>query len=95
MEKYLQLKELGSGSFGDAILLRRKRDNRLLVGKRLRTAVHKIEDAMQEAALLKRLRHTNIVGYVESFVENTVLWIIMDYADGGDLHSLIMRRKKQ
>lgn len=95
MEKYIQLRELGSGSYGDAMLVRRKRDSRLLVAKRLRSTNANLDDAMNEAKLLRQLRHPNIVGYVESIVENRTLWIIMDYADGGDLHSSITTQKAQ
>ena len=31
---------------------------------------------------------------MESFVENKSLYIIMEYADGGDLHSLIENKKR-
>jgi NIMA (never in mitosis gene a)-related kinase len=44
--------------------------------------------AEQEASLLSRLKHPNIVSYRESFQDSScVLHIIMGYCEGGDLSS--------
>lgn len=42
------------------------------------------------------MRHPNIAGYKEAFVEETsqTLCIVMDFCDGGDLQSKINDRKK-
>jgi NIMA (never in mitosis gene a)-related kinase len=39
------------------------------------------------------MHHSNIVTYVESFVENDKLYIVMEHADGGDLAKAIERRR--
>lgn len=50
----------------------------------------------QEAKLLARFNHPNIVGFWESFQETRqgklMLCIVMEYADGGDLSNLIKSR---
>lgn len=38
--------------------------------------------ALQEADLLKSLRHPNIVSYIDSYIEDGVLIIIMEYCEG-------------
>ena len=50
-----------------------------------------IKDALNEALLLSRLRHPNVVRYHESFMdqEKVELCIIMEFAGGGDLTSRI------
>ena len=50
-------------------------------------------EAKNEADVLKRLRHPNIVDYCESFLEGQMLCIVMEYADGGDLSHLIKGKK--
>lgn len=50
-------------------------------------------EAKNEADVLKRLKHPNIVEYCESFLEGQMLCIVMEYADGGDLSHLIKGRK--
>lgn len=55
------------------------------------------EEALNEVHVLKAMRHPYIVSYKESFVEKQCLCIVMNYADGGDLQSRIIkqRQKKQ
>ena len=51
-----------------------------------------ILSAQQEAHLLKRLKHPNIVSYKESFETGGILHIVMLYCDGGDLYTQIKQR---
>ena len=51
--------------------------------------------AGREATVLAKLSHPNIVGFFESFLHGPsydTLCIVMDYADGGDLMSVLNRR---
>ena len=50
--------------------------------------------AVQEAEVLKKLAHPNIVQYIESFMESGILCIIMEYCEVGDL-SLHIKKMKQ
>jgi NIMA (never in mitosis gene a)-related kinase len=43
----------------------------------------------QEADLLSRLDHPNIIRHIENFEQSGYLYIAMEYADGGDLSSRI------
>merc|ERR1719253_1651089 len=52
------------------------------------------KDATNEVKVLASLKHPYIVSYRESFTENRSLAIVMDYADGGDLHERISRTRK-
>merc|ERR1719453_1128729 len=52
------------------------------------------KDAINEVKVLSSLKHPYIVSYRESFTENRNLAIVMDYADGGDLHERISRTRK-
>jgi serine/threonine protein kinase len=38
---------------------------------------------------MSQLEHINIIKYIDSFFENDYLMIIMEYAEKGDLASLI------
>ena len=56
--------------------------------KRERTA------AEQEAKLLSKLKHPNIVGYKDSFeTESGFLYIAMGYCEGGDLYNRLKEQK--
>lgn len=99
MHKYEPVRCLGRGSYGSATLVHLRSDRskhfvakEVLVGH-LPAAGQ--EAAKREAEVLAQLSHSNVIMYVESFVEGPSLFIIMDYADGGDLASAIARRKEK
>ena len=46
------------------------------------------KECLKEAHILKKLRHTNIIKYYSSFVEGNCLFIIMEYADDGDMQKV-------
>jgi serine/threonine protein kinase len=94
MDKYVKVKPLGKGSFGAALLIKRKSDGQLLVVKEVNMAkmnAKEREEARNECRILQQLSHPNIVRYYEHMERNGVLYIIMEYADGGDLHSKMKR----
>lgn len=97
MSRYKHIKLLGKGGFGAANLVSARNDpKKLFVVKEVRVnpADRKaMDDAKKEAAFLASLRHPNIVGYVESFMEKATLFIVMEFADGGDLHGRIQALK--
>lgn len=97
MKKYKRLKYLGKGSYGAAILVELRSDKRekfvvkeIVIGH----MKQKEQDAAKdEAKVLQKMNHSNITQYVESFVENSKLYIVMEHADGGDLTAAITHRK--
>uniref|UniRef100_A0A915D6T0 Protein kinase domain-containing protein n=1 Tax=Ditylenchus dipsaci TaxID=166011 RepID=A0A915D6T0_9BILA len=48
--------------------------------------------AMNEVTLLSRLDHPHIISYYDSFEEDGVLMIEMEYADGGTLAQYLARQ---
>ena len=92
MQKYEQIKLLGQGSYGKAILGRRKSDGYKVCIKEVRLAnlgQKEKHDAMKEIQVLSSLDHPYIVKYIESFQERGNLFIVMEFADGGDLSQKI------
>lgn len=97
MEKYDLQRIVGQGSFGKAVLCRRKNDGKLCIIKQISLAKLTPKEAKlteQEATLLSRLRHPNIVSFWESFTAKSQLHIVMEYADGGDLDHYIKNYTK-
>jgi len=101
MHTYKRIRVLGKGGFGSAILVeKRSGGGQQLVLKEVLLqpgAGHAkaIEDAKREASFLKSLHHPNIVSFIDSFAENGNLYIVMEFADGGDLHQRITQLKSQ
>ena len=53
---------------------------------------HQAKLTVQEASLLSKLNHPNIVTFWESFTTSNNLYIVMEFADGGDLYGLVKAR---
>ena len=52
---------------------------------------HEREEAIDEARMLSRLASPYVIQYLDSFVEADTLNILMEYASGGTVHSLLRR----
>lgn len=95
MENYKQIKVLGKGSFGSAWLVQRNSDKQHFVAKEVRLAgmkPHEKDSAKHEIAMLRTLNHPNITKYIDHFEHRGALYIVMEYANGGDLHQKIKSR---
>jgi NIMA (never in mitosis gene a)-related kinase 1/4/5 len=60
-----------------------------------KTTQKDLQSAQQEAKLLSKLKHPNIVSYKDSFQTNGYLYIVMLYCEGGDLYSHIKQQNGQ
>lgn len=96
--RYRRIKSIGKGSFGEAVLVRSKKDGKRYVAKTIdSTSMTSKEkrDVRNEIRILSAVEHPNIIRYHEHFEDGSLIFIIMEYADGGDLNSRIKEAKKQ
>lgn len=97
-EDFEPLKCLGKGSFGTVLLVRHKSTGRLYAQKRFKKAsiiVHKevIEQTKTERAILESVSHPFVVKLFYAFQDNDKLYLILEYAEGGELfHHLAEER---
>ena len=98
-QKYKELKIIGRGSFGCVYLIKEKKTNKQWVSKKISLSSLKNseekESALKEANLLKKLKNKHIVEYKETFIQNNLIIIIMEYCENGDLSKLIKSQKKK
>eukprot|EP00971_Amphidinium_carterae_P025576 504339-Amphidinium_carterae.1 len=96
-EEYEKVKLLGEGAFGAAYLVKPlKKPGIQHVAKEIRIAhltEKQRETALAESEVLRNMNHSNIVAYIESFLEGPKLYIVMEYADGGCLADKIAKRR--
>jgi serine/threonine protein kinase len=95
--KYRVIKSVGKGSFGEAVLVRSKADGKRYIAKAIESAAMSSKekrDVQNEIKILAAVNHPNIVRYLEHFEDGTLIFIVMEYADGGDLSSRIKDAKK-
>ena len=86
--RYLEKNKIGQGNFGSAtIVTLQSNPKKYFVAKKIKLcnlSEKDLQNAQQESALLKDLKHPHIVEYIESFVEDFTLIIIMEYCEEGD-----------
>eukprot|EP00754_Rhynchopus_humris_P019210 Rhum_TRINITY_DN14637_c0_g1::Rhum_TRINITY_DN14637_c0_g1_i1::g.102599::m.102599/K08857/NEK1_4_5; NIMA (never in mitosis gene a)-related kinase 1/4/5 len=91
MSKYTYVRMVGKGSFGAAHLVTTQAGEPLIakemhIGK-MSSAERESVDS--EVKILSALKHPNIIRYEECVQSGMSLYIIMEYADGGDLYQRI------
>ncbi|CAF2178954.1 unnamed protein product [Brassica rapa] len=89
MERYDIVKDIGSGNFGVAKLVRDKVSKELFAIKFIERG-HKIDEHVQREIMNHRsLNHPNIIRFKEVLLTATHLAIVMEYAAGGELFERI------
>ncbi|KFK42214.1 hypothetical protein AALP_AA2G226300 [Arabis alpina] len=89
MERYEIVKDIGSGNFGVAKLVRDKTSKELFAIKFIERG-QKIDEHVQREIMNHRsLNHPNIIRFKEVLLTATHLAIVMEYASGGELFGRI------
>ncbi|KAH7284216.1 hypothetical protein KP509_34G043600 [Ceratopteris richardii] len=90
-DRYELVKDIGSGNFGVARLMRDKITKELVAVKYIERGEKIDENVTREIVNHKSLRHPNIVRFKEVFLTPTHLAIVMEYAAGGELFERICK----
>ncbi|XP_065879403.1 serine/threonine-protein kinase SAPK3-like [Euphorbia lathyris] len=88
-ERYEPIKELGSGNFGVARLVKDKKSKELFAVKYIERGKKIDENVQREIINHRSLRHPNIVRFKEVLLTPSHLAIVMEYAAGGELFAKI------
>eukprot|EP00897_Mesotaenium_endlicherianum_P006396 jgi/Mesen1/5785/ME000293S04937 len=89
MDRYELVRDIGSGNFGVARLMRDKKTKELIAVKFIERGEKIDENVQREIINHRSLRHPNIVRFKEVFLTATHLGIVMEYAAGGELFERI------
>ncbi|XP_054835927.1 serine/threonine-protein kinase Nek3 isoform X2 [Eublepharis macularius] len=93
MDEYAVLTVLGEGSFGRVLLVHHRNKSQKYAMKEIRLPKSDTQKSWNESILLAKMKHPNIVTYMESFEAVGHLYIVMEYCDDGDLLQKIKLRK--
>ncbi|MFS7974017.1 putative protein kinase CAMK-OST1L family [Helianthus anomalus] len=88
-DRYDLVKDIGSGNFGVARLMRDKQTKELVAVKYIERGEKIDENVQREIINHRSLRHPNIVRFRELILTPTHLAIVMEYASGGELFDRI------
>jgi NIMA (never in mitosis gene a)-related kinase len=86
---------LGRGSFGSVYRAVRRATKRTYVVKQINVQLLSEEeqrDAVKEVRLMASLSHPHVVHYFDSFIDGSLLNIVMGLCDGGDLQNFLQHR---
>jgi NIMA (never in mitosis gene a)-related kinase len=91
METYDIIKKLGSGAYGKTYQVYEKSNKQVYCIKKvdLEHAGLTLDEANKEVILLQQLQHPNIIQIFDHFSDDKFLYIVMEFADGGDLQQKI------
>jgi len=95
LQDFTMLSQLGKGSNGTIYKVRSKLNNKEYVLKKVNLRnlnVAQQKEAFKEAKILKKVKHPNIIRYYQSFRDEGNLYIIMEYAEGGDLQKVLFNK---
>ncbi|XP_057768455.1 serine/threonine-protein kinase SRK2I-like [Salvia miltiorrhiza] len=88
-DRYDFVRDIGSGNFGVARLMRDKQTKELVAVKYIERGDRIDENIQREIINHRSLRHPNIVRFREVILTPTHLAIVMEYASGGELFERI------
>ncbi|XP_073159171.1 serine/threonine-protein kinase SAPK10 isoform X1 [Henckelia pumila] len=88
-DRYDLVRDIGSGNFGVARLMRDKQTKELVAVKYIERGDKIDENVQREIINHRSLRHPNIVRFKEVILTPTHLAIVMEYASGGELFERI------
>nr|BAV91469.1 protein kinase superfamily protein [Freesia alba] len=89
MEKYELVRDIGSGNFGVAKLMKHKETGELVAMKYIPRGQKIDENVAREIVNHRSLQHPNIICFKEVVLTSTHLAIVMEYAAGGELFERI------
>ncbi|XP_054721833.1 serine/threonine-protein kinase Nek8-like isoform X2 [Uloborus diversus] len=95
MENYEKIRVVGRGGYGTVYLCHRLSDCKPVVLKEIvvdQMSVEERQVSMNEAKVLAMLDHPHIVPYYESFLEDKMMKIVMEYVPGGTLFEYLRQR---
>ncbi|RDY10995.1 Serine/threonine-protein kinase SRK2E, partial [Mucuna pruriens] len=88
-DRYDFVRDIGSGNFGVARLMRDKRTQELVAVKYIERGAKIDANVKREIINHRSLRHPNIIRFKEVILTPTHLAIVMEYASGGELFERI------
>ncbi|KAF8785571.1 Serine/threonine-protein kinase Nek1 like protein [Argiope bruennichi] len=97
MSRYDKERIIGSGTFGNVWLVKSRLSRHSYVLKEIdlrSLSETDREHSLNEVKILSRCKHKHIIRYKEAVIESDeTLSIVMEYAEGGDLHSTILKQR--
>ncbi len=91
--KYQYIKQLGVGGFGTVFLAEDILSKRKVAIKRLKSNNKQYtKQFLKEIETISKFEHPNIVKYYHYFIDKKILYLVMEYCEGGTLNDRIKNK---
>eukprot|EP01099_Mayorella_cantabrigiensis_P008285 TRINITY_DN76_c0_g1_i4.p1 TRINITY_DN76_c0_g1~~TRINITY_DN76_c0_g1_i4.p1 ORF type:complete len:450 (-),score=130.28 TRINITY_DN76_c0_g1_i4:273-1565(-) len=88
-EIYTNFKKIGEGAAGEVFLATNTQTNIQIAVKQMNLATQNIKLLTTEIGIMKDSHHENIVDYIDSYIVDDKLWVVMEYMGGGCLTDVL------
>jgi len=89
---YSKIKKIGQGASGSVFVAKSIKNNQTVAVKQMQLKSQpRKELIVNEILVMRESQHPNIVNYLDSYLVNEELWVVMEYMDGGPLTDVIER----
>lgn len=90
MKKYKNLNKIGQGASGGVFTAYEVATNRCVAIKQMNLEQQPKKDLIiNEILVMKDSKHKNIVNFMDSYLRQGDLWVIMEYMEGGSLTDVV------
>jgi len=87
---YSKIKKIGQGASGSVFVAKNIKNNKTVAVKQMQLKSQpRKELIVNEILVMRESQHPNIVNYLDSYLVNEELWVVMEYMDGGPLTDVI------
>ncbi|XP_053787449.1 serine/threonine-protein kinase PAK 3-like isoform X2 [Vidua chalybeata] len=93
VKKYTGWKRIGSGGFGTVYKAFNAATGRAVAVKQLNFQRQGCEDVLKEILVMKEYKNPNIVTYLESYLVNEDVLVVLEYMDGGSLADVVSMKR--
>jgi len=86
---YTNMKKVGEGAAGEVFVATDTKKNRNVAIKKMTLGSQNMKLVLVEIGIMKDSHHPNIVDYIDSYIVDDQLWVVMEYMGGGCLTDIL------
>ena len=98
LSDFRMVKSLGQGAYGKVVCVRSSKSDKKyamkIISKKLIENLRMIDQLRNEVAIMKKLKHENIVEFLTNFEDSKNIYFILDLAEEGHLYSRLRKKGK-
>lgn len=90
-ERYTLIRQIGQGASGSVVTAIDKDTDMLVAIKQMNIAQQSNKElVLNEILVMRENRHPNVVNYLDSYLVDNELWVVMEYLQGGSLTDIVV-----